>query len=121
MSFPKNLALLSIYFYQKHISPRKGYKCAYSALYNEPSCSCFCKNQIESKGLLQGIKSTVERFKECKHAAVIIKEKRKAMKEKANNSFSDVKGECKGMNACDKLLLAEAFGEVACCVFSSVS
>lgn len=99
----------------------KGYRCAHNALYNESSCSYYCKNQIESKGLIKGIKNTIERFKECKQAAMIIKDKRKAMKERANNSFSGVRDECKGMNTCDKLFLAEAFGEAACCIFSSIS
>ena len=74
-----------------------------------------------SNGLIEGLKNTFIRFKECQKAAEIIREKRKAMKDKANNSFFEVRDECKGMNTCDKLMLAEAFGEAACCLFSSAS
>jgi putative component of membrane protein insertase Oxa1/YidC/SpoIIIJ protein YidD len=121
MIFPLNLALTSIDFYQKYISPRKGYKCAYGALYNEKSCSSYCKNEIISKGLIKGIKSTFVRFKECKLAAHSIKKKREEMKVKANNSYTNVKNECSSLDTCDKLLLAEAFGEVACCLLSGAS
>lgn len=72
-------------------------------------------------GVYQGIKRTLDRFKKCKHAAYAIKEKRKALKAKASDSFSTMSNECKSLDTCDKLIFAEMIGEVACCAFSSFS
>ena len=110
-----------ISFYQKYISPVKGYSCAYRVLHNDLSCSDFCKNEIRLLGVLKGIKNTFKRFDECKLAALSIKNITKQMGEKAKGSFSNIKNECNSMNACQQIILAEAIGDVACCACGSFS
>ena len=121
MTIFADLAMRSISIYQKHISPRKGYKCAYSILHNDLSCSDYCKMEISTNGLMQGIKNTLKRFEDCKHSALQIKEKRIIMKEKARGSFSVIEDQCKRMDACDQIMFAELLGEAACCACSSFS
>lgn len=121
MNIPKQLALKSIEYYQERISPKKGYSCAYSAYYNEISCSSYCKQEITKNGLCVGIYKTISRLKKCKQASIRIKEKRKEFKSKSTGIFHDSKKECQNMDGCDKFWFAEAAGEVACCLFFSLS
>jgi len=73
MHVAADVAIRSISFYQKAISHRKGYACAFRVLHKDLSCSEFVKNEIELQGLLKGIRSALERFSACQHAAIEIK------------------------------------------------
>jgi len=121
MNIPKLLALKSIGYYQEKISPRKGYSCAYSAYYNDSSCSSYCKQEIQNSGLCLGIYKTIGRLKKCKQAGGKIKEKRKELKNKAAGTFQESKKECQNMDGCEKLWYAESVGELACCLFFGLS
>ncbi|WP_240782748.1 membrane protein insertion efficiency factor YidD [Escherichia sp. E2661] len=48
------LLLLLIMLYQRHLSPRKGYRCAYSVLYQTQGCSGAVKEIIQQKGVIAG-------------------------------------------------------------------
>jgi putative component of membrane protein insertase Oxa1/YidC/SpoIIIJ protein YidD len=113
------LAIKSIQYYQKYISPRKGYFCAYRVLHNELSCSNFCINEIERNGIFMGIRNTIDRLKACKIASSKLKEKRTNLKEKVGNSAKGNSDECKNLDTCDKLMFVELVGEAACCIFTS--
>ncbi len=121
MDIINKLALFSISFYQKRISPKKGYSCAYSAYYNDLSCSSYCKKEIQDNGLILGVYKTIDRLKKCKQASSKIKEKRKELKSKATGTLQEDKKECQNMDGCEKLMFAEAAGEVACCALSMFS
>jgi uncharacterized protein len=75
MTFASDFAIRSILLYQNHISPRKGFRCAYSVFHNDLSCSSFCKNEIATDGVIKGITSTLKRFQSCRHAELSIKKK----------------------------------------------
>lgn len=45
------LALLFIRFYQRFISPRKGFRCAHAAFFGGASCSGAIYNLILERGL----------------------------------------------------------------------
>lgn len=47
------LLLLLIMLYQRHLSPRKGYRCAYSVLYQTQGCWEQSKRLFNRKVLLQ--------------------------------------------------------------------
>ena len=81
------LSVFLIHFYQQHISPYKGYCCAYRAHTGEDSCSQFAKVTIEENGLFSSFPLINEQFKRCSLAAEKIKEKRK--KEKKHDSTSE--------------------------------
>ncbi len=121
MSVQALLAIKSIQYYQKYLSPGKGYSCAYRVLHDDLSCSTFCKNEIEQQGVLRGIINTIKRFKECKAASLMIKEKRNDLKDKLGDSFKENTDKCKNLDSFEKLLFAEMAGETACCICLGVS
>jgi putative component of membrane protein insertase Oxa1/YidC/SpoIIIJ protein YidD len=70
------LNLLVIYFvqiYQKYLSPRKGFSCAYSKLYRDDSCSEYFRKIVKSKGLNKSIPLFQERLRECRVAQIRLK------------------------------------------------
>lgn len=62
------ISLWLIRFYQKYISPRKGYRCAYSVEYGGPGCSGAVKSIISEHGLFSGWPLIQERFDNCRDA-----------------------------------------------------
>nr|WP_272901715.1 membrane protein insertion efficiency factor YidD [Methylomicrobium sp. RS1] len=72
-SFPKHtpvkyLAILLIVFYQKFISPHKGFRCAYAVLHGGDSCSEAVKTIVRDKGPFGGYRDIRARFQACKEA-----------------------------------------------------
>lgn len=61
----KFLALLAIRFYQRFISPHKGYCCAYRAHTGYASCSALGFRAIRRFGVLRGISILRSRFHLC--------------------------------------------------------
>ena len=66
------VCLALIGFYQRQISPRKGYRCAYARL-NGGGCSSFVRVAIEQNGLSAALPQIRARFGECKNAARILR------------------------------------------------
>jgi putative component of membrane protein insertase Oxa1/YidC/SpoIIIJ protein YidD len=69
----QNISVSGISFYQKFISPHKGYHCAYAYLHHGVTCSEFGKEAIAKFGVIEGIKLLNERFGECSASAAYIK------------------------------------------------
>lgn len=59
------LALKAINFYQKFISPYKGFNCAHRVATGEVGCSGYGKKVISRFGLVKGIKLLNRRFYDC--------------------------------------------------------
>jgi len=66
------LALAMVSIYQRWISPRKGFRCAYAASTGEASCSQFCKEAIMQQGLREGLRRLRIRFQQCHQAASML-------------------------------------------------
>jgi putative component of membrane protein insertase Oxa1/YidC/SpoIIIJ protein YidD len=64
----KHIAILLIVFYQKFISPYKGFRCAYAVLHGGDSCSEAVKNIVRAQGLFGGYRDIRARFQACKDA-----------------------------------------------------
>jgi uncharacterized protein len=62
------LALLFIRFYQRFISPRKGFRCAHAAFFGGASCSGAIYNLILERGLWPALPHIRNRFLECDFA-----------------------------------------------------
>ncbi|MGA0539995.1 membrane protein insertion efficiency factor YidD [Neotabrizicola sp. VNH66] len=62
-------ALLAIGAYQRHLSPRKGYACAYRVAHGGTGCSGFAKAAIAEAGLWRAIPAIRARFAACRDAA----------------------------------------------------
>jgi putative component of membrane protein insertase Oxa1/YidC/SpoIIIJ protein YidD len=58
-----------IELYQRHISPRKGFRCAYGVRTGRASCSKFGKRAIARTGLLAGVALLRRRFRRCHFAS----------------------------------------------------
>lgn len=69
------LLLLMIMLYQRHLSPRKGYRCAYSVLYQTQGCSGAVKDIIQQKGVIAGWGEIRQRFADCRLAAQTIRQR----------------------------------------------
>jgi len=80
-----NALIQMIIFYQKYISPHKGYCCAYRAYSGNASCSEYAKIAIKKNGFIKAIPSIKKQFLKCKIAFEKIekKKKEKDMKENA--------------------------------------
>jgi putative component of membrane protein insertase Oxa1/YidC/SpoIIIJ protein YidD len=61
----RNLALALIRFYQRHISPHKGFHCAYSAHTGCASCSALGHRAIRMHGVLNGLVILRKRMHLC--------------------------------------------------------
>jgi len=61
----KHLALAAIGMYQRHLSPRKGYSCAYRVGAGGTGCSGFGKHAISKHGLVLGLILLRRRFAKC--------------------------------------------------------
>jgi putative component of membrane protein insertase Oxa1/YidC/SpoIIIJ protein YidD len=64
----KTIALLAIKAYQRYISPRKGFCCAYRAHTGYSSCSTLGYRAIRRYGVLPGIAVLQQRFQRCSAA-----------------------------------------------------
>ena len=66
------LGIALIRFYQRHLSPRKGYCCAHRKLHGGASCSQFGLRVLESQSLLLFLPMMRRRFDRCADAAAVL-------------------------------------------------
>lgn len=102
-------AILAINFYQKHISPHKGYCCAYKVYHNDASCSAYVKETIKNDGVFNSLSKIKERFQECKKASEYIQNEYKDIKKEEK----EIKpGKCEECGRCgtDACSVASCFG-----------
>jgi len=64
------LALAGIRGYQRHLSPLKGYGCAYRLAHGGTGCSGFAKGVIAEVGLIAALPAIRQRLRDC-HAAAL--------------------------------------------------
>ncbi|PSB25868.1 membrane protein insertion efficiency factor YidD [Stenomitos frigidus] len=72
-SLTRRMASTLIAGYQKQISPRKGFSCAYRVLHRSESCSQYTKRTILEGGLGQAFPLIQQRFQACKAANQVLK------------------------------------------------
>jgi putative component of membrane protein insertase Oxa1/YidC/SpoIIIJ protein YidD len=111
----KALALLAIRLYQRHLSPRKGYGCAYRVHTGAASCSVLGYRAIRRHGAWRGYVLLRRRLEKCgvahrRHGA-------HAVHPKAQGGFCDMPCDmpCNGSGAggmgCDVLSATDSLGE----------
>lgn len=69
----RSIAITMISFYQHHISPRKGYCCAYRVVHGGDSCSQYVKNVLADKSLFESTLLARRRFRDCTIAHISAK------------------------------------------------
>lgn len=62
------LTLSGIRLYQRHLSPRKGFRCAHAALHGGESCSAAVARIVREEGLSRGRARIAARFGACRAA-----------------------------------------------------
>lgn len=77
------LASAAIRFYQRHLSPRKGFRCAHGVLHEGPGCSEAVRRIILRRGVLGAWPFVKRRFAACKAAAATLCERAAASSKKA--------------------------------------
>lgn len=70
-----------IRFYQKRISPHKGFCCAYRKLTGGYSCSQYAYKIVQRHGAVGLLRSLPKRFECCKEAYIQLQEEEKKKKE----------------------------------------
>ncbi len=73
----KYLAIGCIKFYQKFISPYKGYSCSYRIRHKGDSCSTIVKNLIWEKGFFAAKPYIKHQFAQCKQAGEELRQQSK--------------------------------------------
>ena len=68
------LALVAIGGYQRHLSPRKGYACAWRIAHGGSGCSGFAKQAIRDHGLFAALPIIRRRLSACRDAAKELRE-----------------------------------------------
>lgn len=66
------LTLSGIRLYQRHLSPRKGFRCAHAALHGGESCSAAVARIVREEGLSRGRARIAARFGACRAAHNVI-------------------------------------------------
>src|SRR3954452_11406096 len=72
MTAVSHLACRAIEAYQRHVSPRKGFRCAFRVLHGGDSCSGFAKRAIARLGPVPGLRLLRRRFQRCRLAARVL-------------------------------------------------
>ena len=60
--------LAGVRFYQRRLSPHKGFCCAHAALHGGESCSAAVSRAVREDGLIAGRRRIAARFAACRHA-----------------------------------------------------
>ena len=103
------VAIYLINFYQKYISPYKGYCCAYRVYHNDISCSEFAKNSFNNLRFFHAISNIKQRFKECKISAQNLKQEQECCKSEKFKKFD----KCIGCinNGCNAIACLDILGK----------
>ena len=88
----RNIFLSAITFYQRFISPHKGYFCAYGVLHQNGSCSTRVYSIIKTAEQKSIIPEISAQFKACKqaHLALSLENKKNKKDNSEDNSITNV-------------------------------
>lgn len=70
-----NATFISVFLirgYQRYISPRKSWHCAYSVMHRDISCSAYALRMIKSNGFFGSLPYIIRRLIDCQIAADIL-------------------------------------------------
>jgi putative component of membrane protein insertase Oxa1/YidC/SpoIIIJ protein YidD len=88
------IAVSGIRFYQKHLSSRKGYKCAHGVLHQNGTCSSIILNIVKENSITKWKSKISEQFSSCKQAKFTIDKEREEKKKKEKSRFCDTPASC---------------------------
>lgn len=97
----KKIALSTIGFYQKYISPRKGFRCSYGVIHDTYGCSGHVKDIIRTHGLIKGTPLIKKQFNQCKQASIELKKRKNDQHKKSKKCDPVVADCCVDPDCCD--------------------
>ena len=77
-----NILINAIIFYQRYLSPHKGYSCAHGVYHGRSSCSHWAIRIIKKHGIFMFIPLMIKRLKACHMAYEEIKKEKETNKGK---------------------------------------
>ena len=75
------LSLGLIRFYQRRISPHKGFRCAHAVAHGGPGCSGYAAAVIRARGVWGALALIRQRFRDCRDAFELLKAQAAATEE----------------------------------------
>jgi putative component of membrane protein insertase Oxa1/YidC/SpoIIIJ protein YidD len=66
------LVVLGIKFYQRYLSPIKGYRCAHGLLHGGQTCSAYVKTAFMTNSFGNAVQISRQRFRQCNQAYLIL-------------------------------------------------
>lgn len=72
----RSVVLLGVDFYQRYLSPYKGFSCAHKRVYGGTSCSEYFRLAVQYQGLSDSIPLFQQRLRACKGASLSLKASR---------------------------------------------
>ena len=69
---PRHVADRAIDWYQRVLSPRKGWTCAHLVVHGGLSCSAAVRSIIADRGVVRGAVPVLGRFSACAQAAMLL-------------------------------------------------
>ncbi|NUB46723.1 membrane protein insertion efficiency factor YidD [Fertoebacter nigrum] len=68
------LALAGLRFYKLYIDDKKGFKCAYKAVYRGDSCSTIMMQALEEQPIIPAVRSCFAQLERCNCAEMVAKD-----------------------------------------------
>ena len=75
----RRIAVSLISFYQRRLSPHKGFCCAHRVWHGSESCSQYAREAVAENGLFRALPLLKKRLKECGVAGKALQERRRLM------------------------------------------
>ena len=87
--YVRTILIAFIHFYQRYISPYKGFRCAYAVYNQEDSCSHVIEKIIEVHGVFHGYGLIRQQFKNCNEAYIQLSQERNNKEQKNESKWYD--------------------------------
>ncbi|KDM92841.1 membrane protein insertion efficiency factor YidD [Photobacterium galatheae] len=85
----KVIAIRSIRWYQKYVSPYKGYRCAHAAFHGGQSCSQATIEILQTATLTECPAAVLERFSACWAASIQLNQSKRKSKRRRRQEDDD--------------------------------
>lgn len=72
MPVTSSVGVALIEAYQRHLSPRKGFRCAYGVMHGNGTCSSIGKRIMRDQGILKFLQLMPRQFAACRTAAITL-------------------------------------------------
>jgi|GEM_PF-1472381 putative component of membrane protein insertase Oxa1/YidC/SpoIIIJ protein YidD len=124
----KHAGAALIRVYQRQLSPRKGYRCAYGVLHESGTCSSIGLSIMEQQGFWAFWRKMPLQFEACRVAAATLEDQTEEQKKKRRKRLQDEYKKrdysgiqnCNGMENCDlpcdlvDFAMCDGIGDLGC-------